>query len=572
MSNISESKICQNCKANFTIEPDDFLFYEKIKVPAPTFCPGCRMIRRMTWRNERSLFKRNCDYTGNSVVTMFHPEANVKVYYRDIWWSDKWDWSEYGTDYDFSKPFFEQYKELLSKVPLANLGNTNCINSPYGNHNADCKNCYLVSASYLAEDTSYSQGAASLKNCFDTYSLMKSELCYGDILSGTLYQVHFSYHSDDSLNSWFLECCMNCQDCIGCINLRNKKYCILNVQYKKEDYLKLKEELDFGSYKILNDFKEQIKKFIVKYPHKYANINKTVGCTGDCMINAKNLKQSFDIYGEVEDSKFVVHGILAKDNYDMYGFGKGSLMYEGVDSGIEAVNQHFSVLTHGCLNTDYTYMCYNAKNLFGCIGIRKGEYCILNKKYSKEEYEELIPKIIKHMNEMPYIDKNGCVYKYGEFFPSELSPFSYNETIAQEYFPKTKEEMINQGYAYRKSQERNYQSTIKSENLPDNIKEVNDNIINEIIACPNNGSELTLCTEAYKITKEELSFLKNHNIALPRHCPNCRHYYRLQQRNPLKLWHRSCMNEGCNNEFETSYSPDRPEVVYCERCYQQEVL
>ena len=568
----SETKQCQNCKNDFIIEPDDFSFYEKIKVPPPTFCPECRAIRRMTWRNERSLFKRTCDFTGTSIITMFHPEANVKVYDRDIWWSDKWDPTDYGMDYDFSKPFFEQYKELLSRVPLASVGNTNCVNSPYGNHDADCKNCYLVYASYMAEDVMYSQGASSLKSCIDTYSIMKSESCYEDTLCGTLYNTHFSYDCDDSLNSWFLNVCVNCQDCIGCINLRNKKYCIFNEPYTKDDYLKIKESLDFGSYKILSEFKEKYKKFILKYPHRYVTILKSLDCIGDCIINSKNVKQSFDIYGEVEDSKFVAHGLGAKDSYDCYGFGGGAyLLYEGVDTGLKASNVYFSVLTHSCMNTNYTYMCYNSKNLFGCIGIRKGEYCILNKKYSKEEYEELVPKIIQHMSDVPYIDKNGMVYKYGEFFPSELSPFAYNETIAQEYFSKKVDEINNQGYKYRKPLDRNYAITIRSQDLPDHIKDVNENIVNDIISCPNNGNEITLCTEAYRITKDELSFLKKYGIALPRYCPNCRHYERLQQRNPLRLWHRSCMHEGCNNEFETSYAPDRPEIIYCEKCYQQEV-
>jgi hypothetical protein len=567
-----EKVICQSCKNDFTIELDDFSFYEKIKVPPPTFCPECRMIRRMTWRNERSLFKRTCDFTGNSIITMFHPKVNVKVYDRDIWWSDKWDPTDHGMDYDFSRPFFEQYQELLSKVPLANLGNTNCVNSPYGNHNADCKNCYLVYASYLNEDVMYSQGAASLKNCIDTYSVLKSENCYEDILCSTLYDTHFSYDSDDSLNSFFINTCINCNDCLGCMNLRNKKYCIFNEQYTKEEYLEKKKELDFGSYKILSGFKKQYKDFILKFPRRYAGLIKSVDCTGDCMINAKNVKQSFDIYGEVEDSKYVAHGLGAKDSYDCYGFGGGAyFLYEGVDTGLKASNVYFSVLTHSCMDTYYTYMCYNSKNLFGCIGIRKGEYCILNKKYTKEEYEELVPRIIKHMNEMPYVDKKGNIYKYGEFFPSELSPFAYNETIAQEYFPKMIEETNRQGYVYRKPVDRNYKITIKSEDLPDHIKDVGDSVLEEIIACPNKGSELTLCTEAYKIKSDELSFLRNHNISLPRFCPNCRHYERLSQRNPLKLWHRKCMKEGCNNEFETSYSPERPEIVYCERCYQNEI-
>ena len=82
------------------------------------------------------------------------------------------------------------------------------------------------------------------------------------------------------------------------------------------------------------------------------------------------------------------------------------------------------------------------------------------------------------------------------------------------------------------------------------------------------------------------------NLPLPEFCPNCRHYQRLKQRNPLKLWHRKCQCNGnesengiytntiahqhrtepCPNEFETTYSPDRKEIVYCERCYQQEVV
>lgn len=136
---------------------------------------------------------------------------------------------------------------------------------------------------------------------------------------------------------------------------------------------------------------------------------------------------------------------------------------------------------------------------------------------------------------------------------------------------ETKEEMKEQGYVYRKPLDRDYKTTIESKDLADHIKDVGDDFVNEIIACPNNGHELTQCTSAYKIMPEELSFLKRHNIALPRYCPNCRHYARLAQRNPLKLWHRVCMKPGCTNTFETSYAPERPEIIYCERCYQQEV-
>lgn len=576
----SETKNCQSCKKDFVIEPEDFGFYEKIKVPPPTFCPECRLIRRMMWRNERSLFKRPCAKTGKEIITMFHPDADVVVYDHDEWWSDKWEPTDYGMDYDFSKTFFEQYKELLKKVPLANLGNTNCPGSPYGNHNADCRFCYLLYASYNNERVNYSYGAAGSKDCMDMYTCLNSELCYEGTLSAGLYKTFFSYNSDESINSIFLKNCINLQDSICCVNLRNKNRAILNVQYLKEDFEEKKKEYDFGSYKKLCDFEELYNKFALNFPNKYGNIIKSVNVSGDNMMNAKNTKHSFDVYGGTEDSKYLIHVLNIKDSYDVYGGGAGaSLMYEGVDVGFETSEELFAVFTHSCLQTRYTYMCYGSKNLFGCIGLRNKQYCILNKQYTKEEYFELVPKIIEQMISVPYKDKMGRVYKYGEFFPSEVSPFSYNETIAQEYFTKNKKEIIEQGFAYRELIEKNYKTTIKSEDLPDHIRDTADSIVEEIISCPNNGAELTKCTSAYRIIKSELDFLRNNNIALPRYCPNCRHYKRLKQRNPLKLWHRICMCEKenhehkakCEVEFETSYAPERPEIVYCEKCYQQEV-
>jgi len=88
------------------------------------------------------------------------------------------------------------------------------------------------------------------------------------------------------------------------------------------------------------------------------------------------------------------------------------------------------------------------------------------------------------------------------------------------------------------------------------------------------------CTEAFKIVPEEIKFYKRMSLPLPRLCPNCRHYQRLKLRNPLKLWDRQCMcdkenhfhgKDKCKIEFKTSYSPERLEIVYCEKCYQQEI-
>jgi hypothetical protein len=108
----SQIKRCQNCKENFTIEPDDFAFYEKVKVPAPTFCPNCRLQRRMTFRNERTLYKDTCDLCKRSILSMYSPDKPFTVYCRECWYGDGWDPMQYGRAYDFTKPFFTQFREL----------------------------------------------------------------------------------------------------------------------------------------------------------------------------------------------------------------------------------------------------------------------------------------------------------------------------------------------------------------------------------------------------------------------------------------------------------------------------
>ena len=115
----AEVRTCQVCKNSFSIEPDDLAFYERMKVPPPTFCPECRMVRRMNWRNERNFYKRQCAMCEKSILAMQAPEKPFTVYCRECWYSDKWDAMTYGRDYDFSKPFFAQFRELLEAVPEA---------------------------------------------------------------------------------------------------------------------------------------------------------------------------------------------------------------------------------------------------------------------------------------------------------------------------------------------------------------------------------------------------------------------------------------------------------------------
>ena len=175
----SQTKICQNCKKDFTIEPEDFAFYEKIKVPPPTWCPECRLIKRLAWRGERSLFKRKCNLCGKDKILLYSPESPYTVYCRDCWWSDKWDPESYEKDYNFSKSFLEQFKELFLKVPrMGIIQQGNVVNSDYTNRASDNKDCYLIFAANKNENCSYGTALWNSKDSMDNYNLRSSELCF----------------------------------------------------------------------------------------------------------------------------------------------------------------------------------------------------------------------------------------------------------------------------------------------------------------------------------------------------------------------------------------------------------
>ncbi|MFA6585932.1 MAG: hypothetical protein WCS86_02100 [Candidatus Paceibacterota bacterium] len=559
----NETKICQNCKQDFIVEPEDFKFYEKIKVPPPTWCPECRSIRRMMWRNEHTWYHRKCDATGKSIISMYAPNTVYKVYDQEYWKSDACDPLDYGKSYDFSKGFFEQFDALFREIPHPSLIQKNNVNSDYSNHTLNLKNCYFCAGSDTAEDSSYFFGAVlRVKNCLDLHQSCDCEFCYELIDSVKSNSLFWGQNCESCFDSILLYDCKNCNNCFGCVGLRSKSYCIFNEQYSKEEYKKEINKYWDGGWENFKKAKTKFEELKLKIPRKYAVITKSINVTGDDILESRNCKQCFNVRNNIENCKFCYRAHDgSKDGYDAFiAWNNAELFYEVMSASGQ--NILFSAFIWGGFNVQYSENCFDCNNIFGCVGLRNKSYCILNKQYEKSEYEKIVVKIIEAMKEKK---------EYGEFFPSKISPFYYNEAIVQDYFPKSKKDAIEQDFSWRDGEEKNYTITVLNNDIPDKIKDVPDSFVKEIIECEHKGKCNDQCATAFKLTVSELQFYKKMNIPLPRLCPFCRHYNRLKLKNPMKLWHRKCMKENCTNEFETPYAPDRKEIIYCEQCYNREV-
>ncbi|MCK9186382.1 hypothetical protein M0P48_03010, partial [Candidatus Gracilibacteria bacterium] len=273
-------KNCKKCQVSFEIIDEDLKFYEKISpifgdkkydVPTPTLCPDCRAQRRTIHRNEYFLHRRNSSFSNKSLISIYSDDSGYKVFSKDEWFSDDWDPLEYGRDFDFTKPFFEQFHSLQEDVPRACMMTMDNENCDYTTGTGFCKNCYLINSSEYDEDCWYGKLLQRCKNAVDCSYVYDCELIYEGFNLEKCYNCKYVYNSQNSSDCWFCDDVKNCRNCFLCVNLVGKQYYFENQKLSQADYEKKVSEIIASPEKFkkaLKDFEELRKKRI----YKYANV------------------------------------------------------------------------------------------------------------------------------------------------------------------------------------------------------------------------------------------------------------------------------------------------------------
>ncbi|MBI4836448.1 MAG: hypothetical protein HY817_04275 [Candidatus Abawacabacteria bacterium] len=548
---------CRLCSHSFTTSPEALAFIDRISpvikgvkqsIDAPRLCPRCRALRRCAFRNEHALYHRKCDLSGHEFISIYVSDAPYKVYEPKEWWSDRWDPLEYGRDYDFSRPFFEQFAELQKAVPRLGMVSMMNENSDYTNYVSYLKNCYLVFTADYNQDCLYGVWVEYSKDCVDNFYIDHCDLTYNSFFSQNIYNSSFILNSSECHDSAFLYDCKACHDCFLSVGLRNKKYHIENQPYSKAEYEAKRKTYDLGSNKQLKEIKKSFFAMLLEHPRLFMQRTGRINnSSGNMLTDTENCLECFDVV-RAKDCRLVQNGIDIKDLQDCC-YVIGEFGYENCECAPIPFQSAFNLNSYTGSNLWYTDTCMNnCQNCFGCISLRHKEYCVLNKQYTKEQYEELLPKIIAHMK---------STGEWGEFFPIALSPFAYNETSAYDHFPLTKERALAIGAKWKEdiATSKHYGQEL---HVPDHIKDVTDEITKQIFTC-------ITCQKQYRIIQQELKFYRQQNLAIPQQCFDCRHRERLSWKNNWTLWDRNCAQ--CNTQIQTTYSPERKEILYCEKCY-----
>lgn len=514
-------------------------------------CSDCRHQRRLAFRNEQSLYHRTSAVSGEKILSLYHPTPlwgePYKVMLESEWRADSFNPKDYGREIDFSRPFFEQYAELHKSVPRMSIVNLANENSPYTSHTGYSKNCYMLPCSEHCEDCYYGRFLQKCKNCVDCTSVIRSELCYESFQLTDCYDCAFLSLSENCSNCYYSENLIGCSNCLFCTNLRRAEYMIYNNRVTPEEFKSFKDKIFSSSDEMEIAYKEW-EKIRLGRARRPSNIRNCENSAGDFLRDSKNCTNCTDVTGG-EDCSDIIIGYNLKDCHSCCNFYLSSELNYEILGSTELYHCAFGFYVFRSQDVLYSEYIYDSKRLFGCVGMTRGENCILNREYPQKDYEILASKLAEHM------ERTG---EWGKQLPTSVSPFGYNETVAADLFPLTKEEALKKGFLWRDLEESERVKPTKKA-PPTEFCNYSRELLNEIYPCKTSGVP-------FKFISAELDFYSKFGLALPRISPRTRHQRRELLRFPASFYKSRCVK--CSASIDTNVPETFKSTLHCEECFQ----
>lgn len=540
-------------KQNFLKKIAPRLWEKTYSLPFPTLCPEARHMRRMLFRNDRTLYKSTCSKTGTPLISMFAPEKEYTVVDRSYWRSDNRSAQEYWMSFNFGKTFAEQFDTLLRAVPLPSLLNSNSTNSSYVNQTDSMKNSYLMFSCCDDENCYYGNRVFDSFSCLDCSIVYDSQYCYECIDGKNLYECFYSQYLTDSSQCYFCFDCHGCTYCFWCNNLQWKQYHIHNIPHTKDEYEVYISEVrkKLWSYSYIQEQKKKHASRLTElayYPTTH--VHDCVDTDGWFLAYCKRTRCCF----EWEHLENCMNWLLLRNTKNVHD-GNNTVdaerQYEVSTWWINAYHQLFCLDTRpNCSHLMYCAYCANSSHSFWSVWLKQQSYSIFNRSYPTLAYEQTVWKIIEHMRETG---------ERGEFFDPAISPFGYNESAAFEYFPLSKTEAKSYKLPWYTTRDMLLPPSLE---LPDHIDQTQESHITKPVTCIESK-------KWFRITNQEFLFYKKHAIPLPRLHPDIRHLQRFHIKLSRSLHLRPC--DKTWEEMLSVYQKDIPYKVYSEEVYQKEM-
>ena len=544
-------RTCAETGEHFFVSRAMIDMYRRLGVPVPTVCPRVRFRRQRQFIGGMDLFRR--EINGETIITMFDPESPAIVWTNERWRSDAFDELSYGRDYDASRSFFDQWTDFSRSVPRSAIANSlQNEGSGWSIYGSFIKNCYFTYGGIRNDGLAYADFAVACSHSMDTSGDVRGEWSYETVECVDCSHVYYSERCSSCLNVIFSLGCQDCADCFGCANLKHKKFYFLNQPLSESEYREKIASMDFGDAAVVERLKKEIREKIWSKAVRRSGINiRSENSYGDSLLDSEDT-----IGASLVDVHHGYHVFDVSHVRDACDVSTSTGLERAVNVLCCEAGYDVRVIfdSDACTDVEYSEYMVSCDHCFGCIGLRHKKFCILNKQYEETEYWKLVDAIKSDM-----MDRGD----YGNFFPVSSTPFAYNASGADVLYPlmQTEAEAIG-GRWYDFGKERSV-NALPIDRLPTRLSEAADEILTQTFACPVSG-------RAFRITKTELEFHRQFNLALPRLHPTVRRKERLKEMLPFDLHERTCAE--CGKKVLTRYPSDFPSKIVCSECFEKVML
>jgi hypothetical protein len=467
-------------------------------LPEPVLAPGEFLRQICCWGNLLNLFKTTSAYSGKPQLSRYNPELGYRMCTPEEFWALSVDNSEFGREYDFSRSFFEQFDQLLRAVYWLPLNATNCEGSDYINGAYGAKNSYLCFGIFNSEDCLYSYMLNHCSDCLDCIDALQSQYCYDGHMLRNCYECRHCRQCSNCSQCVLCEDCIGCQNCLLSYGLRNASYCIENQPLTKEQYQQHLHSLELHKRSKVSLGQQRLASLLAQAGHRTNRLTNAEDSTGCFLTNVNNLHSSFYTHNALDSGYLVCSHDCA---HCWRGFAENSELAYQSGTYFKAYATYNSYMIVGGSFNLYSVFLYNTCNhCFGCAGLNKKEYCVLNKQYSKQEYFELVPRIIAQMR------AHG---EWGSFFPPRIAPHYYEQAFCNDWLqPLAAGEAERRGYRVGAGGLPTPQVGVSSSTIADSLYDLSPAQAQLTYVCASTG-------QSFRFQKKELEFYRKFGIPPP---------------------------------------------------------
>ena len=467
-------------------------------LPLPEIAPQEFLRQLGSWGNLLNLYKTQSALSGKHQLSRYNPEIGYLVCTPEEFWSESVDNRDVGRPYDFDRPFFEQFFEVARKSMLVPLAATNCEGSDYINGAVGVKDSYLCFGIFNSRNCMYSYMVHDCSDCYDCIDILQCELCYDCHMLRNCYDCRFSQICSNCSQCLFCEDCIGCKNCIFSFGLRHQQYMIRNQQVTREEYEQFVISLGLQSRKAIVAAKNQFHDELKAAGYTASTVVNAEDSSGHFLTNVKDVAHSYYTHNAHECGY-----MMLSQNCRQFWRGiseGGELGYESMAHGKTYCTYHCYMDVGGSFNLYSLALANGCSHCFGCVGLNRKSYCILNRQYTKDEYFDLAPRIIEAMK---------ARNEWGRFFPASESPHYYQDALCSDWLePIPLAVAMQRGYRVRAEEGRPRSSPSTTIAIPDSIADTPADICENTFVCPITGGP-------FRFQKPEFDFHARHGIPLP---------------------------------------------------------